>query len=90
MSAVHLLVSGRVQGVWFRVSTRDEAVRLGLAGWVRNLADGRVEVLAAGPREALMALVGWAHQGPSGARVAGVEVTWTEPQDLPQPFEVRR
>lgn len=47
---VHVLVSGRVQGVWFRSSTRDEAARRGLTGWVRNLPDGRVEAEVQGPR----------------------------------------
>lgn len=63
------LVSGRVQGVFFRASTREEARRLGLSGYARNLADGRVEVLACGPRVAVAALRDWLRLGPPLARV---------------------
>lgn len=66
-------VSGRVQGVGFRAATRAEAVALGLSGHARNLADGRVEVLAAGRREALAALAGWLRHGPPLARVDALE-----------------
>lgn len=65
-------VSGRVQGVWFRESTRREAVRLGLAGHALNLADGRVEVLACGPAQALDELAAWLEHGPPMAEVASV------------------
>ncbi len=67
-------VSGAVQGVWFRESCRDEAQRAGVDGWVRNLADGRVEVVLEGPRQAVDQAVGWCHQGPRRARVERVEV----------------
>lgn len=67
--AMHVLVSGRVQGVAFRWTTRDRARALGLVGWVRNLRDGRVEVLAAGPGEALEELYAWLGDGPPMARV---------------------
>jgi acylphosphatase len=73
---VHLLVSGLVQGVAFRASTVDEARRLGLAGWVRNLPDGRVEAEAEGQRDRLEALVRWCHRGPPAARVDRVEADW--------------
>ncbi len=73
---VHLLVSGLVQGVAFRAYTVDEARRLGVAGWVRNLADGRVEVEAEGDRRALEALVAWCRRGPPAAQVDDVEVVW--------------
>ncbi|MGY6553470.1 MAG: acylphosphatase [Wenzhouxiangella sp.] len=66
-------VSGRVQRVFFRESTRREAVGLGLAGYAVNLADGRVEVAAQGRSEALDQLEAWLHQGPQMARVDGVE-----------------
>lgn len=72
---VHILVSGIVQGVYFRVYTRDEALSLGLNGWVKNTNDGKVEIDAEGPREKIDALVLWCHKGPPGARVAGVKVT---------------
>jgi acylphosphatase len=67
-------VRGRVQGVWFRGSTRDQAQRLGLRGWARNLADGSVEVVAQGEPDAVQELVAWCHKGPPGARVTGVSV----------------
>jgi acylphosphatase len=67
-------VSGRVQGVWFRESCRDEAERVGVAGSVRNLADGRVEVVLEGPRTAVDQVVSWCHSGPRRARVDRVEV----------------
>lgn len=70
--AVRFLVSGKVQGVWFRASTRDEALRLGLSGHARNLADGRVEVLASGDPDAIAELERWLHRGPPLARVAEV------------------
>jgi acylphosphatase len=76
LARVHLVVSGRVQGVAFRAYTVDEARRLGLAGWVRNLPDGRVEAEAEGEREALEALVRWCRRGPPAARVDDVAVTW--------------
>lgn len=72
MAAARFLVSGKVQGVWFRASTRDEALALGLAGLARNLADGGVEVLARGRPDALDALERWLHDGPPLARVDAV------------------
>jgi len=73
---LHLVVSGRVQGVAFRAYTVDEASRLGLAGWVRNLPDGRVEAEAEGERSAVEALVAWCRRGPPAAMVEAVEVAW--------------
>ena len=67
-------VSGRVQNVWFRDSCAREAEARGVTGWVRNLADGRVEAVFEGPPEALDALVAWCHRGPPRARVRRVEV----------------
>lgn len=73
MSAARFLVSGRVQGVSFRAATREQAERLGLRGHARNLADGRVEVLAIGSDEALERLAQWLRHGPPLARVERVE-----------------
>lgn len=73
---LHLLVSGLVQGVFFRQTTVDEARRLGLAGWVRNLPDGRVEVEAEGARDALQRLLAFCRRGPPAARVDDVEADW--------------
>ena len=69
-----LRIHGVVQGVGFRYSLQREAVRLGLAGWVRNRRDGTVEALALGPAAAVDALVAWARRGPPSARVERVEV----------------
>jgi acylphosphatase len=69
-----VLVAGRVQGVWFRESCRDQALAAGVGGWVRNLADGRVEVALEGPPAAVDEVVAWCHRGPRRARVEAVEV----------------
>jgi acylphosphatase len=69
------IVSGLVQGVGFRYSAAREAIRLGVAGWVRNLPDGRVEALAEGDRQAVDAFVAWLRRGPRGADVERVEVS---------------
>ena len=74
----HLVIQGRVQGVFFRATTQDEAVRLGLTGWVRNLWNGDVEALFEGEEEKVKEMVAWCHQGPSYARVNNVEVKWEE------------
>ena len=79
------LVSGRVQGVFFRASTRERAVAFGLTGSARNLRDGRVEVIACGADEALDALETWLHHGPSAAKVEGV-VGQAHAIDPPQRF----
>ncbi|HYZ48285.1 MAG TPA: acylphosphatase [Sphingomonas sp.] len=78
MRAVRLLISGRVQGVGYRDWAQREAVSLGLAGWVRNLRDGRVEAVAAGTAAAVAAFVERAKQGPWSARVDSVEVSVAE------------
>lgn len=75
---VHAIVSGRVQGVGFRFYARSAATRLGLAGFVRNLADGRVEVSATGDRRSLEALLAALRRGPAGAAVRGVDAEWTD------------
>jgi acylphosphatase len=69
-----LHITGLVQGVSYRVSAREEGQRLGLTGLVRNLSDGSVEAVVEGPRSAVDAFVSWCWQGPSAARVAGVQV----------------
>lgn len=73
MAAARFLVSGRVQGVYYRASTREQALALGLDGSATNLADGRVEVVAAGAPAAIDALEQWLRQGPPAARVDAVE-----------------
>lgn len=71
---VHVFVSGRVQGVFYRATCRDLAKRLKLCGWVRNLDDGRVEAVFEGPKEVVDKMVDWTRKGPPGAHVADVEV----------------
>lgn len=75
MPAARFLVVGRVQGVFFRAGTREQALALGVAGHATNLPDGRVEVLAVGDAAALDALERWLRQGPPAARVDAVERT---------------
>lgn len=82
-----VLVSGRVQGVWFRDSCRAEAVRLGVAGWVRNRPDGRVEAVFEGDEDAVEAMVAWCGEGPPGAVVVAVEVV-EEPLQGEQAFRI--
>ncbi len=86
---LHAYVSGRVQGVFFRARTREVAVRLGLCGWVRNLPDGRVEVLAEGSGEALETLLEFCRVGPTGARVDDVNEAWGVASGGLEAFEVR-
>lgn len=69
LKQLHLIVRGRVQGVYFRASTQREARRLGLGGWVKNRADGSVEILAEGEEVSIRELFGWAQKGPTAARV---------------------
>jgi acylphosphatase len=85
----HVWISGRVQMVYYRGTTQRVASDRGLAGWVRNLPDGRVEALFEGPRTDVQALVDWCHEGPPAARVEHVELRWEPPQDEPPGFRVR-
>ncbi len=86
----HILVSGLVQGVAFRQATVDEARRLRVHGWVRNLVDGRVEAEAEGDRTAVEALVAWCRRGPPAAEVDDVAVTWVAHGGDLGPFAIRR
>ena len=82
---IHCFVSGKVQGVWFRASTQEKAQELGLTGWVRNLADGRVEVVACGDKNKLAELHAWLKQGPKLAKVSDLtyeELPWEEHQQF--------
>jgi len=71
-----VVVSGRVQGVFFRSETQDEAVKRGLTGWVRNLPDGRVEAVFEGEKDKVDKLIEFCRRGPPGARVTNVELVW--------------
>jgi acylphosphatase len=81
-------VAGRVQGVWFRESCRDRALAAGVSGWVRNLDDGRVEVVLEGPAAAVDDVVAWCRRGPPRARVDRVDRVDEEPVGE-QGFRVR-
>ena len=85
----HLFISGVVQGVSYRASTRQQAQRLGVAGWVRNLQDGRVEAVVQGPGDKVDDLIRWCRQGPPAAKVEKVDVTWEKAADEFQRFDVR-
>jgi len=80
MKRAHVFVSGRVQGVWFRASTRDKAEELSLNGWVRNLPDGRVEAVFEGDDRAVEEMVEWCRYGPPMARVDRVDIEYEKPQ----------
>ncbi len=90
MKSVHLLVTGRVQGVGFRWFVRQKARELRLAGWVMNRRDGSVEVAASGGDGALDLLEKAVRMGPSGASVSGVEAIVDHVGELKTPFEIRR
>jgi acylphosphatase len=91
LATVHLEVAGRVQGVGFRWFVRESARRAGVAGWVRNRADGRVEIAASGSERAVAEVVAAVRTGPPGARIDHVaELPVVELGDLPNPFTVVR
>ena len=85
----HMTISGRVQGVGFRYSPLAQANALGLNGWVRNLWDGRVEVLAWGPPESMAAFVDWCRQGPLHAHVTTVNEMDSQPDTTAPGFRIR-
>jgi acylphosphatase len=87
---VHLHISGRVQGVYYRVTAADEARRLGLSGWVKNLPDGRVEAVAEGRLRQLERFVSWCRQGPPAAEVANVDADWSDAAGDLDSFQVHR
>jgi acylphosphatase len=85
----HVFVSGRVQGVFYRATTRDTARERGVDGWVRNLDDGRVEAVFEGPTEPVESMVEWSHEGSPAAAVEDVSVEYGNPEGL-DGFEIRR
>jgi acylphosphatase len=89
MKATRVVVRGLVQGVGFRYFAERSARHLGLCGWVRNLADGRVEAVAAGPEEDVASFVAQLRQGPAAGRVEGLEVSETSLEDTVSRFEIR-
>lgn len=86
-----VIVTGRVQGVFYRQTTRDKATSLGVTGWVRNELDGSVLFEATGPHEQVIALIEWSQKGPPSARVLEVKVEWLEnPSSESSKFEIVR
>lgn len=86
---LHVYIRGRVQGVGFRYATESQARALGLAGWVRNLPDGRVEAEFEGPREALESMLAWCGHGPAMAGVHDVEARWEQGEPRHAYFQLR-
>ena len=84
----HVFVSGTVQGVYYRATTRDTAEDRGVDGWVTNLADGRVEAVFEGADTDVESMIEWCHEGSPAADVDDVDVTFEEPQGL-EGFEIR-
>jgi len=89
MVRAHLRIYGLVQGVFFRSTMRDVAIRLGVTGWVRNLPDGSVEAVVEGPEDKVRELINWAHEGPPLARVERVDVKWEEYKGEFKDFRIR-
>ncbi|MFB6076212.1 MAG: acylphosphatase [Candidatus Aenigmatarchaeota archaeon] len=85
---VHVFISGRVQGVAFRASTRKKAKKLGLNGWVRNLSDGRVEAVFEGDKNKIEKIIQWCNHGPNIAEVTNVEVFWKDNESF-EDFKIR-
>jgi len=89
MRRVHLYISGRVQGVCFRAETRYTAEEMGVKGWVRNLPDGRVEVVAEGEDHAIDKFIKYCHKGPPGAYVKNVEIIEEAPRGEFEEFYIK-
>ncbi|MBZ9569707.1 acylphosphatase [Patescibacteria group bacterium] len=86
---VHVFISGMVQGVFFRSNTQSRARSLGVTGWVKNLADGRVEAVFEGEKEKIKEIIEWARKGPKIARVNDIDIEWQEHKGEFENFEVR-
>jgi acylphosphatase len=90
MTRADLLISGRVQGVFYRASAQQEAMRLGLAGEIRNLPDGRVEAVVEGLRDRVEDFIEWCKRGPPSAEVENVRIRWSAPSGEFRTFMVAR
>jgi acylphosphatase len=88
-SRVHVVISGRVQGVWFRASTRDKAQQLGLTGWVKNTSEGNVEAVFEGEGKLIDEMLDWCHHGPPLAQVENVEVKKQRPSSDFDDFSIK-
>ncbi len=85
----HIIVSGRVQGVYFRQETAKQAQRLGISGWVRNLNDNKVEAVLEGEKEDVQKIIDWAKKGPFFARVLNLDIKWQEHKGEFNNFEIK-
>lgn len=85
-TCLRCIIKGRVQGVFFRAATAEQATRLGIQGWAKNLGDGSVEVLACGEQQAVKQLQTWLHQGPPMAQVKSVNCNLTDLSQCPTDF----
>jgi len=85
----HVLITGRVQGVFFRSSARSEASRSKVTGWIRNKWNGDVEAVFEGEEDAVRKMINWCHKGPPGALVENVEVKWEEYKEEFNTFFIR-
>jgi acylphosphatase len=89
MKSKHILIKGKVQGVFFRATAQEKAEELGITGWVRNTRDGCVEAVANGNEEALKKFIEWCHIGPSRAKVSGVIVKDSEENNFSEFVQIR-
>ncbi|MFH1393783.1 MAG: acylphosphatase [Candidatus Micrarchaeota archaeon] len=90
MERLHIIITGKVQGVFFRANAKEQADRLGVKGFVQNLCDGGVEVIAEGERKDLEELLDWCYHGPAEAKVTDIEFGWLQPKNEFRSFEIRR
>jgi len=86
---IHVIISGRVQGVWFRAKTKQKAEQLGLTGWVRNTSNGDVEAVFEGDEKQVKEILDWCHHGPPFAKVETVKVKNQEPTNSYTNFSIR-
>jgi acylphosphatase len=89
MKALHMMIYGRVQGVWFRASTQETARRLKIQGWVRNTPEGNVEAHIQGEKSSVDEMLSWCEQGPPGARVERIDINEVSPNEEYKTFNIR-
>ncbi len=85
---IHLLISGNVQGVFYRTNTKKKAEEFGLTGWVKNTLDNEVEILAEGEEENLKRLIKWCYNGSENAVVEGIKIKWGDCENKFDKFEI--
>ena len=90
MKEIHLTIYGRVQGVFYRLNTKNKAKSLGLTGYTKNLENGRVEVVAEGPQEKLKELIEWCKKGPKIAKVDNLKIVWKDAKNKYDEFRIEQ